>query len=138
MHYRLQSFNTGRPPSFSLAYIDCCFPQKVDSQGDIDCKHCLIRYIECEFNRVLIVGSLALRFTTECVVEVASKILTADPPSYATIMELDRKVREYSVSDDALPVTSTHLNLALSRYRCILEHIREMCKSKHLSNFFNF
>jgi hypothetical protein len=34
----LQSLNTGRPPSFSLAYIDCRFPQdheqKQNAQGE--------------------------------------------------------------------------------------------------------
>ena len=73
--------------------------------------------------------------------EVASKTLTADPPSYATIMELDRKVREFSLVDDTLPVASAHPiieNFSLAKYRCIIDHIREMCKSKHASNFYNF
>lgn len=26
-HFSRQSLNTGRPPSFSLAYVDCSFPQ---------------------------------------------------------------------------------------------------------------
>jgi len=40
------------------------------------------------------------RFASECVTEVIARTLTAEAPSYATIMELDRKIREFPLLDD--------------------------------------
>ena len=37
------------------------------------------------------------RFSSECAAVVASHILSAEAPSFATIAELDRKVQEYSL-----------------------------------------
>lgn len=36
----LQSLNTGRPPSFSLAYIDCSFPQYDHKDKDANNSAC--------------------------------------------------------------------------------------------------
>ena len=96
--------------------------------------------IECEINSILIDGSSILRFTTECVAEVASRTLTAEPPSYATIMELDRKVREFSLPEDALTAASPHIieDPSLARTRCILGHIREICKLDTFVEFLQF
>ncbi|KAI6096910.1 hypothetical protein EDD16DRAFT_1499936 [Pisolithus croceorrhizus] len=64
----------GRPPTFSLPYIDCQFPGG---------------------------SSWAFRFASECVADVAARTLTSDPPSYSTILELDRKVRDFPVTEAA-------------------------------------
>ncbi|EIW75306.1 hypothetical protein CONPUDRAFT_140195 [Coniophora puteana RWD-64-598 SS2] len=83
------SLNTGRPPTFSLAYIDCRFP---------------ISEIKSEEGESLPpreYESWGYRFACECVAEVAARTLTAEAPSYSTIMELDRKVREFPVSPAA-------------------------------------
>ncbi|KAK0236242.1 fungal-specific transcription factor domain-containing protein [Armillaria nabsnona] len=102
-----QSLNTGRPPSFSLAYIDCSFPQ-YDDQKDGGSPG-------CEFE------IWQFRFASECVAEVTSRTLTAEAPSYNTIMELDRKVREFP-----LPTGMAEKNdLGTSFQRCVLDHIRE-------------
>ncbi|KAF7324675.1 Zn(2)-C6 fungal-type domain-containing protein [Mycena kentingensis (nom. inval.)] len=99
------SLNTGRPPSFSLAYIDCAYPQYDGGKGQD--------------------GSFELwqfRFAAECVADVTSRTLTADTPSYTTIMELDKKVRDFPLPpvDDA---SSDAVGASLQR--CVLEHIRE-------------
>ncbi|TCD68014.1 hypothetical protein EIP91_011625 [Steccherinum ochraceum] len=81
-----QSLTTGRPPSFSRQYIDCKFPvseSSVDGEPDND------------------FGTWGFRFALECVSEVAACTLTAEAPSYATIMELDRKVREFPIPAEA-------------------------------------
>ncbi|KAK7052073.1 Zn(2)-C6 fungal-type domain-containing protein [Favolaschia claudopus] len=100
------SLNTGRPPSFSLAYIDCSFPTYENDKA-----------------RDALFEVWQFRFAAECVAEVTSRTLTAEAPSYSTIMELDRKVREFpvpSVFDDALPE-----DVGASLQRCVLEHVRE-------------
>lgn len=100
------SLNTGRPPSFSLAYIDCNFPRYDEQQAKS--------------------GDLAFevwqfRFAAECVADVTARTLTAEAPSYTTIIELDRKVREFPLPED----TRDKDDMAASFRRCVLEHIRE-------------
>ncbi|KAJ7722887.1 fungal-specific transcription factor domain-containing protein [Mycena maculata] len=100
-----QSLNTGRPPSFSLAYIDCSLPTYEKSKA-----------------REGMFEAWGFRFAAECVAEVTARTLTAEAPSYATIMELDRKVREFPLPplDDAVPG-----DVGGSLQRCVLEHVRE-------------
>ena len=62
------------------------------------------------------------RFAAECVAEVTSRILTAESPSYTTIMELDRKVREFPMPEGISPSSD---DLAGSFQKCVSEHIRE-------------
>ncbi|KAJ7600992.1 fungal-specific transcription factor domain-containing protein [Mycena floridula] len=102
------SLNTGRPPSFSLAYIDCNFP-RYDTKGDKS-KDGGVAFEIWQF-----------RFAAECVAEVAARTLTAEAPTYATIMELDRKVREFPLPEDFVDKN----DMAASFRRCVLEHIRE-------------
>ncbi|KAF7375443.1 Zn(2)-C6 fungal-type domain-containing protein [Mycena sanguinolenta] len=80
------SLTTGRPPSFSLAYIDCSLPTYDDSEA-IDGVYEL----------------WAFRFSAECVADVTTRTLAAKAPSYAIIIELDRKVKEFPLplSDEA-------------------------------------
>ena len=66
--------------------------------------------------------------------EVASKTLTAEAPSYETIMELDRKVREFPIPPDAAamledletPPDSEPPPLQESMIRFVLSHSREV------------
>ncbi|KIJ65371.1 hypothetical protein HYDPIDRAFT_110415 [Hydnomerulius pinastri MD-312] len=120
------SLNTGRPPSFALAYIDCRFPESAapNENGDADAQ--------------LLFESWGFRFASECVAEVASRTLTAEAPSYATIMELDRKVREFPIPDPAahiatsasgpmpLTVAEEDLNPSESMGRFAMSHSREV------------
>ncbi|KAJ7760160.1 fungal-specific transcription factor domain-containing protein [Mycena olivaceomarginata] len=92
------SLSTGRPPSFSLAYVDCSFPK--DGTFEV-------------WN---------FRFAAECVADVTARILPVGVPSYATIMELDCKVREFPLPplDDTAPD-----DVGASLQRCVLDHVRE-------------
>ncbi|KAG5222590.1 zinc cluster transcription factor [Salix suchowensis] len=99
----------GRPPSFSLAYIDCEFPDYKDGLGE---------------------SGGDINTSSECVADVASRTLTAEAPSYATIMELDKKVRDFSLPP--LPVSSSgdqRESFAAEFTRCVLDHTRETSTS---------
>ncbi|KAG6841583.1 hypothetical protein C0991_009338 [Blastosporella zonata] len=124
-----QSLNTGRPPSFSLAYIDCSFPDAKDglegSEG-----------AEAGFGSAF--STWQCRFAAECVADVTARTLTAEAPTYATIMELDKKVREFPLPEgmDSAGGSSKgkekqgeegaqESDMAGSFQRCVLDHIRE-------------
>ncbi|KAK7061069.1 hypothetical protein VNI00_000804 [Paramarasmius palmivorus] len=101
------SLNTGRPPAFSLAYIDCSFPQSEEDNSGKGKEDELF-------------GTWGFRFAAECV---------AEAPTYATIMELDRKVRDFPIPE---PLTTTDKDshgseeeLGLSFQKCVMEHIKE-------------
>lgn len=101
-----QSLHTGRPPSFSMAYSDCHFPEYDSSQGSPnDVQFCIFQF----------------RFASECVSFVLSHTLTVEAPTYATILELDRKVRDYPLPDSLYPQGDT----PTSWQRFVLDHIRE-------------
>lgn len=77
-------------------------------------------------NLRFLVESWGFRFAAECVAEVASRTLTAEAPSYATIMELDKKVRDFSLPP--LPASSSgdqRESFAAEFTRCVLDHTRE-------------
>ncbi|KAF6750634.1 fungal-specific transcription factor domain-containing protein [Ephemerocybe angulata] len=74
-----QSLNTGRPPTFSLPYVDCSFPQYEEDFGGTSKEDELWSF----------------RFAAEVVAEVTARTLTAEAPTYATIMELDKRVRDF-------------------------------------------
>ncbi|THH00634.1 hypothetical protein EW026_g1916 [Hermanssonia centrifuga] len=74
------------------------------------------------------------RFALQCVAEVAARALAAEPPSYATIMELDRKVREFPVPKEVVEILEDLKNpaaedepvlLSTSMERMVLSHCRE-------------
>lgn len=56
--------------------------------------------------------------------DVTARTLTAEAPSYATIMELDKKVREFPLPE-GMDGPSAEEDLAGSFQRCVLDHIRE-------------
>ena len=70
----------------------------------------------------LLVGHWQFKFASECVADVAARTLTAEAPSYATIMELDKKVREFPLPEDSLTSPS---DFSSTFQKCVLEHIRE-------------
>lgn len=104
-----QSLSIGRPPSFSLAYIDCAFPQPEERSGEKESFAFQFRIWQ-------------FRFASECVADVAARTLTAEAPSYATIMELDKKVREFPLPGGSLSLPN---DFSTSFQKCVLEHIRE-------------
>ncbi|KAF9226456.1 hypothetical protein BS17DRAFT_748181 [Gyrodon lividus] len=76
------SMALGRPPSLSLSYVDCEFPEDetatINETGDVE-----IGFFRWKYS-----------FTKDVFIPVTELTLTATPPSYETILELDRKVRE--------------------------------------------
>ncbi|KAJ3553139.1 hypothetical protein NP233_g12716 [Leucocoprinus birnbaumii] len=98
------SLNNGRPPSFSLAYIDCSYPE----------------YDKDEKGTAFEIWQF--RFAAECVAEVTARTLTAEAPSYATIMELDRKIRDFPLPEG---LSSSKNDEAATFMRCVLDHIKE-------------
>ena len=129
--WSFQSLNTGRPPSFSLAYVDCGFPQydaSSSGKGGSFGSSCKLfdkvswTHILSPIRSFFTVEIWQCRFAAECVAEVTSRILTAEVPSYATIMELDRKVREFPLPEG---MVSSSDDLAGSFQKCVLDHIRE-------------
>ncbi|KIM39410.1 hypothetical protein M413DRAFT_446927 [Hebeloma cylindrosporum] len=105
-----QSLNTGRPPSFSMAYSDCGYPQAAtDGCGR-----------ESDFGTAY--GVWQARFAAECVADVTTRTLTTEAPSYTTIMELDRKVREFPLPEGTLTASEDQ---ATSFQSFVLEHLRE-------------
>lgn len=97
----------------------------------------------CFFILTSAVESWGYRFSSECVAEVAAQTLTAEIPSYATIMELDRKVREFRIPEHAANVATSvaapvptipadDLEIAVSMGRFVMAHAREVSKSRSL------
>ncbi|EKM81408.1 hypothetical protein AGABI1DRAFT_125799 [Agaricus bisporus var. burnettii JB137-S8] len=102
-----QSLNTGRPPSFSLPYVDCAFPLQYNESDESEAGFEVWQF----------------RFASECVAEVTSRTLTAEAPSYATIMELDRKVRDFPLPEGLSNPSKN--DIGASFQRCVLDHIKE-------------
>ncbi|KIJ70190.1 hypothetical protein HYDPIDRAFT_78679 [Hydnomerulius pinastri MD-312] len=76
------SMALGRPPSLSLSYVDCEYPEdetmSMNDKGEVEMGFFRWKY----------------SFTRDVFIPVTELTLTATPPSYETILELDRKVRE--------------------------------------------
>jgi len=88
------SLAIGRPPSIRLSYVDCEFPE--DDEATIDKDGNILKgYYRWKYE-----------FTKEVSSSVTELTLTAEPPNYQTVLELDRRVREKT-----LPL---HLNVFMS------------------------
>ncbi|THH32375.1 hypothetical protein EUX98_g1822 [Antrodiella citrinella] len=75
----LQSYTLGRPPSFTLAHIDCKKPHIEDPCNE-DTFHWWKH-----------------RFTSECMNTVYDQAFGAKTPTYSTVLQLDRKLRAFPV-----------------------------------------
>ncbi|EMD39104.1 hypothetical protein CERSUDRAFT_112798 [Gelatoporia subvermispora B] len=115
-----QSLATGRSPSISRKYIDCEYPHKDDDDN--------------EGEPGLDYESWSFRFAFECVSMIVEKTLTAEAPSYTTIMDLDRKVREFPISPEALamveeleaPPDAEPPSLEVAMQSSVMSHSREV------------
>jgi hypothetical protein len=78
-----QSLTFGRPPSFALQHIDCGMAHETtkNSAGQI----------EMSFN------AWKHRFSSQCLSIVHDHVFGAQTPSYKTLLDLDKKVREFYV-----------------------------------------
>ncbi|KZP33618.1 hypothetical protein FIBSPDRAFT_916075 [Athelia psychrophila] len=101
------SLRTGRPPSIEPSYVDCAFPQdRTESEAEFwNWKY--------QFNEVLS--------------PIITLTLAANPPSYKTILELDRKIRENTIllalkgrdADSGVSVTEYLQGSVLSHFRSL-------------------
>lgn len=78
-----QSLATGRPPVIMPAVVDCQIP------SDFDEATYQSQELPIEF------GNWSSQFTMECLAPVIEVAQAAKPPNYQTILELDRKIREF-------------------------------------------
>ncbi|TRM65256.1 hypothetical protein BD626DRAFT_556390 [Schizophyllum amplum] len=74
-----QCLTFGRPPSFSLAHVDCKMPFQ-GSTDDANSYH-----------------AWKHTFTSECMNLIHDQAFSARTPSYATVLQLDRKMRAFPV-----------------------------------------
>ncbi|EPQ56096.1 hypothetical protein GLOTRDRAFT_39622, partial [Gloeophyllum trabeum ATCC 11539] len=135
-----QSLASGRPPTFSLLYVDCKYPEDNDpskdheSAGERECTSLVLPNApSCLSSYQFPVESWGYRFAAECVTEIVEKVLGTTTPSYTTVMELDRKVRDFPMPQYATPMPSYdvrdpetgRLALAESMQRFCMGNIRE-------------
>ncbi|KIY52929.1 hypothetical protein FISHEDRAFT_69385 [Fistulina hepatica ATCC 64428] len=74
-----QCLTFGRPPSVTLAHVDCKMPYPADTT-DESCYH-----------------SWKHLFTSECMSQLHDQAFNAKTPSYTKILQLDRKMRAFPV-----------------------------------------
>ena len=152
----LKCLATGRPPNFTPAYVDCRFPESenANEKGVTDLNaacmwSCALFAIDSPFLffslNLPVVETWNYRFAAECVAEVAARTLAAEIPSYATIMELDRKVRDFPIPEYAahaaslvagpVPTIATEelLSSSDSTRRFTMIYTREVRKSRSFS-----
>ncbi|KAH8825667.1 fungal-specific transcription factor domain-containing protein [Flagelloscypha sp. PMI_526] len=90
--------SNGRPPSFNPSYIDCKFPEP-----DGPMSYETWQYL----------------FARDCVAETVSQACASRIPTYESIMELDKKVREYPLPDlsaSGLPETVIRFQKGICSY----------------------
>ncbi|KIY73655.1 hypothetical protein CYLTODRAFT_341809 [Cylindrobasidium torrendii FP15055 ss-10] len=111
------SIALGRPPSVRLSYCDCEFPfdedATLDDEGNVKVGYYRWKYEFCK----------------EIFSQILELTLTAEPPSYQTILDLDRKVREKALPphlnvfrspDDEQVTPSAYMHgCLLSQYRVV-------------------
>ena len=98
-----QSLTYGRPPSLAMAHIDCKMAHETtkDASGNVEmsCKHSrnlflfLVSDVDCPNE----VDAWKHRFSSECLSVVHDQVFGARTPSYATVTELDKRVRSYYI-----------------------------------------
>jgi hypothetical protein len=127
-----QSLATGRLPTFSLPFVDCELPQDTeqllaaDGTPQVSCKYRAYT-IHLPFHSfALPVPHWKTQFGKQCVSAVVAGILTARPPKYSVILELDRKVHEIELPPYALkpppegsPFSVVMQHLMPGNYRCL-------------------
>jgi hypothetical protein len=84
------ALSTGRPPTFNRDFIDCKFPQENDVPTTL------------EPGDKSSLSSWGFLFAHEVMADIIARTLTATPPRYSIIKELDRKIHEFSVSPETV------------------------------------
>ncbi|KAH9888914.1 fungal-specific transcription factor domain-containing protein [Cubamyces lactineus] len=91
----LQSYTLGRPPSFTLAHIDCKKPYTEDPCNEDTCTLTADILYPCAHRPT--VHWWKHRFTSECMNLVYDQAFGAKTPTYSTVLQLDRKLRGFAV-----------------------------------------
>jgi hypothetical protein len=103
----------GRPPAIHLSYVDCEYPEDEECSltdvGDVRPGCTSSPSAASSLTRSLIyivVWQSKYHFARDIWMALAEATLTAKAPGYATVLELDRRVRELSVPDSFKPCVS--------------------------------
>ncbi|KAI0319354.1 hypothetical protein OF83DRAFT_1163006 [Amylostereum chailletii] len=101
-----QSLATGRLATFSLPFVDCELPQDPEQRMDVD------------GSTIDSFPHWKARFGQQCVSHVVQGILTARPPKYSIIVELDRKIRDMELPKYATgpPPENAGLDITMQHY----------------------
>ncbi|KAF7974586.1 hypothetical protein HWV62_11856 [Athelia sp. TMB] len=98
----LASLVTGRPPVILETFIDCHLPtaeeEEAYTQGEVPlgCESLRSAMLE-HYRHFNAVGVWSYRFTLECLLPVAKAVLASQPPTYRTILDLDKRIREFHI-----------------------------------------
>lgn len=88
----------GRPPSFALPHVDCKMPFANDPTDEQVCA-CLTISVLRHLSLIMSfqVHAWKHRFVSECMNLLHDQAFGAKTPSYATVLQLDRKLRAHPV-----------------------------------------
>ncbi|KZP16269.1 hypothetical protein FIBSPDRAFT_749007, partial [Athelia psychrophila] len=111
----LQSLAVGRPPTMDLAYADCEFP--VDEEETLD-----------DAGEVVPGQNSKYMFIRDIFHSIVEVTLVAKTPSYESIMEVDRKMRE-AICDYPYS-TEIAIDPAHPDYHCATASLRDYCQSQ--------
>ncbi|KAI0629186.1 fungal-specific transcription factor domain-containing protein [Trametes polyzona] len=95
----LQSYTLGRPPSFTLAHVDCKKPYTEDPCNEDTCESYSLQShpLMIDYLPTPTVHWWKHRFTSECMNLVYDQAFGAKTPTYSTVLQLDRKLRGFAV-----------------------------------------
>lgn len=99
-HRARQALATGRLPTFELPFVDSELPADPDETLADDgtpqpsCEYDLVGCLYVCSSTIVLVPAWKARWGKECVSPVVTGTLTAQPPKYSHILELDRRIRD--------------------------------------------
>lgn len=140
----------GRPPSVRLSYVDCEYPLDEEATLDENGNYKVGRASSSRFSFSFHLPSLPAdyqwkyEFCREIFSHILELTLTAEAPTYQTILELDRKVREKLLpshlnafmapdADNCMPSTFMHGSV-LGQFRTVSESA-VLCITSDVSDF---
>ncbi|KAF8998591.1 hypothetical protein BDQ17DRAFT_1362076 [Cyathus striatus] len=103
-----QCLTFGRPPSFALPHVDCKMPYPTETADE------------------LAFHAWKHRFTSECMNQLHDQAFGAKMPTYATVLQLDRKMRAFPVPLSEPRAGGFPETIMLTLQRHIVLAIREM------------
>lgn len=135
-----QSLALGRPPSIPISYVDCEFPADdeatLDAQGNVlvGCTISSLNQAHGPTDSFQSDYRWKYEFSRDILSVVLEKTLSAKAPTYETILELDRRVRQKTLP----PHLNSFMNLedenctpSVYMPRCLLGQYRSVGESNH-------